>query len=443
MCSVPMVSSRLQHLLTTTADAAAQASGCVQRTRNFSGATLCQTLVFGWLSHSTATLDHLCQMAAASGVRISPQGLAKRFTPAAATMLKQVLEAAVEQVLSTDPVALPLLQRFNGVYRQDCTTITLPSALASIWSGCGTGDGHTAALKAGVRIDLAAGTLHGPVLAAGRTDDRTVAAALPGLPPRSLRIADLGFFSLTDLAAQETAGCYWLTRIQTGTALFDDTGRRRELTTLLEHQVTGLTECVVDVGVNERLTCRLIAVPVPDAVATQRRRRMRERAHRLGKTVTADRLRLAAFTVFITNAPAELLTPTEALVLGRARWQIELLFKGWKSVGQVDQWRSQQPYRILCEVYAKLIGVVIQHWLLLTAGWDDPHRSLVKASAAVRDAAFTLALTMRSLRRLTQTLRALALPLQTGCRKNIRRADPGTYQLLEHPDLTYDLPSTA
>jgi len=35
-------------------------------------------------------------------------------------------------------------------------------------------------------------------------------------------------------------------------------------------------------------------------------------------------------TVFITNAPAELLTPTptEALVLGRARWQIELLFKG-------------------------------------------------------------------------------------------------------------------
>jgi len=52
-----MVSSRLQHLLTTTADAAAQASGCVQRTRNFSGAPLCQTLVFGWMSHSTATLD--------------------------------------------------------------------------------------------------------------------------------------------------------------------------------------------------------------------------------------------------------------------------------------------------------------------------------------------------------------------------------------------------
>ncbi len=109
----------------------------------------------------------------------------------------------------------------------------------------------------------------------------------------------------------------------------------------------------------------------------------------------------------------------------------------------MDQWRSQQLYRILCEVCAKLIGVVIQHWLLLTAGWDDPHRSLVKASAAVRDAAFTLALTMRLLRRLTQTLRALALPLQTGCRKNIRRAAPGTYQLLEHPDLTYDLPSTA
>ncbi len=69
MCSGPMVSSRLQHLLTTTADAAAQASGCVQRTRNFSGAPLCQTLVFGWLSHSTATLDHLCQMVLKRSVR--------------------------------------------------------------------------------------------------------------------------------------------------------------------------------------------------------------------------------------------------------------------------------------------------------------------------------------------------------------------------------------
>jgi hypothetical protein len=445
MLSVRTVSHHLHQLLTTTADDAARATGCVRRTRRFTGATLCQTLVFGWLATPAATLDQLCQMAAACGVCIRPQGLARRFTPAAAQMLKQVLDAAVAQVLATEPVALPLLQRFAGVYLQDCTVITLPPALASVWSGCGdaTADGHTAVLKLGVRLDLLRGTLHGPILAAGRTHDRTVANELPALPAGSLRLSDLGFFSLRELASQDEDGRYWLTRIQTGTAIVDTTGRRWDLPDLLEQHVRSLTELPVAVGAGERLACRLIAVPVPAAVANQRRRRMKAEEHRRGQAVTADRLRLAAFTVFITNVPTDLLAPAEALVLARARWQIELLFKCWKSDGQVDAWRSQQPYRILCEVYAKLIGVVLQHWVLLTAGWEDPRRSLAKAAATVREAAFTLALTIRHPRRLTETLRALALPLQAGCRKQTRCTAPSTPQLLTRPLLAYDYPATA
>ncbi len=445
MLSVRTVSCHLHHLLTTTADEAARATNCIRRKRRFSGATLCQTLVFGWLAHPAATLDQLCQTAAACGVRISPQGLVRRFTPAAAQMLKRVLDAAIAQVLATDPVAIPLLQRFQGVYLQDCTVITLPPALASVWQGCGdaTPDGHTAVVKLGVRLDLLQGTLHGPILAAGRAHDRSVVDALPPLPPGSLRLADLGFFSVRELAAQDRAGCYWLTRIQTGTAVFDADGKRWDLPELLDQHVHGLTELAVEVGVGKRLACRLIAVPVPAAVANQRRRTMKAEEHRRGQMVTEDRLRLAAFTVFITNVPAELLAPAEALVLGRARWQIELLFKCWKSGSQVDAWRSQQPDRILCELYAKLIGTVIQHWVLLTAGWEDPKRSLAKAATAVRAVAFALAGAIRHRCRLTEVLHALALPLQTGCRKQTRRAKPSTPQLLDHPELNYAVPLAA
>ena len=63
----------------------------------------------------------------------------------------------------------------------------------------------------------------------------------------------------------------------------------------------------------------------------------------------------------ITNVPADILTLAEAMVLLKIRWQIELLFKLWKSHGRVDEWRTKKPARIVCEIYAKLIGLVVQH----------------------------------------------------------------------------------
>jgi hypothetical protein len=434
MLSVADVSRALRTVLTTTADEAGRQSGCITRVRKFTGSTLCQTLVFGWLANPQATLSHLCQVAATVGVAVSEQSLEERLTLAAATMLKTVLAAAVEQVLATASVKIPLLQRFAGVYVQDCTQITLPPALASIWQGCGdaSATGHTAVLKLGVRLDLLHGGLHGPALADGKRHDRTVVADLPTLPPGSLLLADLGFFSLATLAAHAAAGVHLLTRIQAGTCLYDQVGKRWSLAAFLAEQ-TGPVDCAIELGAAQRLSCRLIAVRVPTWVAQQRRRRMTEEARRRGQTTTAERLRLADWTIFATTVPAATLTVQEALVLARARWQIELLFKLWKSQGEIDQSRSANPTRLLCELYAKLIAMVIQHWILLTGCWTAPDKSLVKATATVRAFACCLAPALRHPTRLQHRLTDLATALRAGCRLNTRKTAPNAYQLLLDP----------
>ena len=74
---------------------------------------------------------------------------------------------------------------------------------------------------------------------------------------------------------------------------------------------------------------------------------------------------MADWTILITDAPAKRLRFEEALVLLRERWQMELLYKLWKQHGQVDEWRTSNPWRVLCELYAKLIGVLLQHWLIV------------------------------------------------------------------------------
>jgi hypothetical protein len=431
MPSLPQVATAMQHVLTTVAEEAAHATGCVQREREFSGASWVQTLVFACLGTAQPSLETLVQSAAALGVHVTPQALDQRFTAAGAACLEQVLAAAVTATLAAEPVAIPLLQRFAGVYVLDSTSIALPAALAAVWPGCGNGAQPTAAtLKLGVRLELTTGALSGPTLAAGRTHDRALPLATAPLPAGALRLADLGFWKLEDLRAIAAAGGFWLSRLQAQVAVFDAAGCRWEVGELLAGQGSDEVDLPVTLGVSQRLPARLLAQRVPPAVAEERRRRLHAEAKRRGQAVSQARLALADWLLFVTNVPATLLSREEAFVLARARWQIELLFKLWKSHGQIDASRSAQPWRVLCELYAALIAMVVQHWTLLLGCWAFPARSLAKAAQAVRQHARLLAVALPSRRRLRQALTTLCACLAVGCRLNPRRAKPNTYQLL-------------
>jgi len=61
----------------------------------------------------------------------------------------------------------------------------------------------------------------------------------------------------------------------------------------------------------------------------------------------------------------------QAHTLARARWQIERLFKLWKSHGHVLRSRSANPIRQQCEGDAKLRGLLVAHWTLLVSGWPQ------------------------------------------------------------------------
>ena len=169
---------------------------------------------------------------------------------------------------------------------------------------------------------------------------------------------------------------------------------------------------------------------MPQEVADQRRRRLRASARAKGQPVSALRLALAAWTVFVTNIPAEQLTVDEAIVLGRARWQIELIFKLWKSHGQVDELRDVKKWRVLCELYAKLIGQIVQHWLVLVSCWQAAARSLTKAAQTIQLQVMGLAKAMGKRARLVEEITSLARCIAAGCRIDRRKKHPNTYQLL-------------
>ena len=437
MASLPQVARALQRVLTDVPAALARESGFCRRQSKVTAALFVQTAVLGWLAHPTGSLHRLTQTAADLGLSLSPQGLAQRFTPAAAELLRQVLAAAVAEVVAAAPVAVELLARFPAVVLLDSTTVALPDGLAAVWAGCGgrVEQGSRAALKLTVRLDLCAGQLDGPLLGDGRAQDKATPLQRAPLPAGALRITDLGFWALAVLQEIADQGAYFLSRLHLQTAVFAADGERLDLVAWLGRQRRRRLSVAVALGVEARGPARLLAVRVPRRVAAERRAKIEADARREGEAPSARKLALADWTLLVTNAPPDVLAIREAVVLARARWQIELLFKLWKDEGKLDEWRSADPQRVLGEVYAKLVAMVIQHWVLLVGCWLFADRSLTQAAQTVRAHAVAVALALRRVGHLVAVLAAIRRCLAAGCRIAKRRKRPSHHQLLTDPAL--------
>jgi hypothetical protein len=343
----------------------------------------------------------------------------------------------VGALIAAEPVAIPILQRFNGVHIQDSSVITLPDELAGTWQGCGGSapKNTSASVKIQVRLNMNTGQLSGPYLQPGKQHDRSSCLQEKQLPQGALHIADLGYFSLKRLKSMKEHGVFWLSRIRPQCGLYDQDNVKWELVEFLTtycHDENPRLDIPIFLGIKERIPCRLLATRVPEKVVSERRGKIKVDARRRCVKPSKRQLALAQWTVLVTCVPPELLSLDEAFVLMRIRWQIELLFKLWKSSGHIDDWRSKKPLRILCELYAKLLVMVIQHWILLSGCWQHPNRSLHKAAQTIRKHAIHLAVALSSgrLRRLREALEIIQRCLSAGCRLNKRKTNPNTYQLL-------------
>ena len=431
----------LKIVLEERANVVARQTGCVQHQVKFSGADLLQTLVFGWMQHPDISLEGLASMAQVRAVTVTDTAVHKRFTPQGAAFLHAMLEELASVVVMADEdVPVKLVRRFRAVIFEDSSTIALPDVLAELWRGCGGNQAHTAsAVKLHTRWDLKRGRLWGPALTDGRTSDQHSPLAQEAVPPRSLYCSDLGYFNLERLAGRHSAKVYSLTRLRAGTALFTPQGQRLRLKAVLPPKVGQMKELHVGVGARQRIPMRLLMLRVPKAIGDKRRADLLADAQRRQQTVTEETLRLADWTILITDVPARQLSFEEALVLLRERWQMELLYKLWKQHAKVDEWRTANPWRMLCELYAKLIGVLLQHWLMVRLAWQDAQRSLVKLAQVLRDTAWTIMEALAGQRSMSSALQLIKRRMGSGCQMNQRKTHPNSAQLLERQTVEWAL----
>lgn len=389
-----------------------------------SGSGFAQALIFSFMSKPNATRADVGQTAANAGMSLSTQGLDQRFNARAAYFLDSLLAEAMQQLVSSVPEAQSLLSRFTGVYVSDSTIVKLPDSLSTVFRGH-NGDSDAAA-KVAVRWDLYSGALW-LWLSAGTVHDQRTAVVAQTLPAGALRLEDLGFYNLTKFAEDVAAGCYVFSRYKHGTLIFTEDGQPLDLVRLLARHGQQALDMPILLGAG-KLPCRLIALPISPEQLRKRRKRLREIARKRQQPVSPQASALAGWTLYVTNIPPEKLATSEAAILGSTRWQIECLFKLWKSDGLLASTRSQDPHRVWCELYAKLLACLIQHWITLVACWQRLDRSLHQATQVIRKRAFCLLDTINDLQGLLAALSRTAAVIAQTCGLSKRAARPLTYQ---------------
>lgn len=442
---IQTVTAALQEHLGDHLDDLARQCGLVRRERKFTGQTLLRMLVLTLLRKPDATTADFFVTATELGLEISTTAVEKRLQGGQPLIdfLRQALERALQQTVASQPSSAERWQHFTAVFVGDRSVIALPDELADVFPGCGgTEKASRAARKLHVLWNLKTGCLEQLQVTAGKASDARGPVAVDQAAPGTLLVYDLGYFDVERFARLDRPQAKFLSRLQQGTTLYHADGQALDLLAYLRAPPTGLVDLTILLGATVRLSCRLLAIRVPEEVANRRRQQARTKAKDHGRrTPSAEYLALLGWTLFVTNATAEELTWKAVVVLYRARWQIELLFKLWKSHNGLARLRvGATALEQLAVVYAKLLGVLLQHWLLLALVWHLPQRSLMRAARRLREWLKVLLWVLDDRAQLERTLQQLQRQMQRLARVKDRAKSPSHAQLLEDPELLDWLP---
>jgi hypothetical protein len=413
------------------------------RERKLSGPVFAKALVFCLLQKHAPSLEDFADFACEHlHTHVTYKAFDERFGEASAEFLAALLGEALGCCFSARASLLPVLRRFNGVYLRDASTVSLPACLAGLFPARKGKDGSpSAALKVVLEMEVATGQFTELEVMPALDNDKTSEVAAKPLPEGALLLEDMGFLCGERLQEYAAQGVYFLTRVPHWAALFvkRNLGKgfeRLDVLAWLRRAKGSHLERQVYVFHKEKLALRLLAVRVPDEVAEARREEVRQDAKKRGRAASERKLELCDWNILVTNAPAELISAGEGWELRRVRWQIEVVFKVFKSGGGLEQTQARGAWRVLTELYAKLLAQVVARWVQLAAGYVMLRHSAIRAAAKVRKRAASLLAALHSEEALRQQVVGLTHQFAR-CKIQIRHQRLSTFDRLAALDAEF------
>lgn len=353
-------------------EAGARATGFVERESKLTGFLFLSIFTFGMSIYGTPTLEELIGLLkrVVPELKLTRQGLHERINGKAVEFFEYMLSQAIQ--IRIPNIEVGVLEGFKKVLIADSTSFELPESLAEVFRGSG-GDASEAAVKIQFCYDLKSAQFFYQVEEGVCPDNRYDNSFINQVNKEDLIIKDLGYYNTQVFMDISRRGGYYLSRLKTGVTLY----KKEADEPLVVFDLMGFLRDIegsewVEVEVflrqdDESTKTRLVIRKVPEEVKNERLRKINKANQKKGRKTSPATKVLQGFNLYISNTSQEKLAKEQFGILYGTRWQVELIFKNWKSNFKLDKVSGMREERIKCMLYAKLLFIFISTKIIYLA----------------------------------------------------------------------------
>jgi Transposase DDE domain len=345
----------------------ARETGFVIRSRKLSASNFVNTLMFSSCNQANTSLpDMAADLNQQFSVDISKEAIHNKFSGEAVCFLKELVKLQLSQQVSL-PADADLKKHFTAINIKDSSKFSLPSVYDGDYPGFGNFSKTNGLMNLQYEYDLMSGKwLAIDLTSVKRNDQQDSKQTIGSLSKGELYLRDLGYVTPTYLKAVIGKEAYFLNRIPPQANIYtlekkpmgwDAIARKFNKTG------AGALDMKVLIYQKELLECRLVIERVGDEEYRKRISHAGRSAKKHGVGLSKEHKIRCRYNAFITNVDSEILPLEKIWETYCLRWQIELVFKTWKSFFEINKVKKVKKERMECQLLAKLMWVLL-NWQL-------------------------------------------------------------------------------
>lgn len=300
-------------------------------------------------------------------INISKEGLHKRFNKQGVAFLKELVSYQLSHHAFLFKPDKNFTRHFSGINIKDSSKFSLPAINSDRYPGFGNFSKTNGLMNLQYEFDLISGNWKVLDLVTTRINDQLDSRnTIDSICQGELYIRDLGYITPIYLKAVIEKRAYFLNRMPPQAllhALDNESIRWKNIKKKIEK--TGAKALDMDILLYERnpVKCRLVIEPVADTEYRRRLKAAHHSAKKHGVGITYEHKIRCRYNAFITNVSREILPLEKIRTIYHLRWQIELVFKTWKSTFEIHKTKKVKTDRMECQLLAKLLWVLL-NWRL-------------------------------------------------------------------------------